>query len=162
MQTPRLRGQKGNFKSERRGHFLQGCEGGIAGAVFELGKDPGRDVGNSFRVLLLGHTQYPAHLTRRFPDAYIAFGEAKIKRFFHPGHFLRVGSFHRVLLIDCRKIHPWVLRVFFDNLLVPYYLVFCHKKQENLCVFAPLREAIWVAGIARVRQMSLTVPRQVP
>jgi hypothetical protein len=34
--------------------------------------------------------------------------------------------------------------------LVPYHLVFCQKKQENLCVFAPLREAIWVAGIARV------------
>jgi len=35
--------------------------------------------------------------------------------------------------------------------LVPYYQVFCHKKQENLCVFAPLRETIWIAGIARFR-----------
>ena len=36
------------------------------------------------------------------------------------------------------------------EVLVPYHLVFCHKKQENLCVFVSLCEAIWVAGIARV------------
>ena len=36
------------------------------------------------------------------------------------------------------------------GILVPYHLVFCHKKQENLCVFVFLCEAIWVAGIARV------------
>ena len=38
-----------------------------------------------------------------------------------------------------------------SEFLVPYHLVFCHKKQENLCVFVSLCEAIWVAGIARVR-----------
>jgi hypothetical protein len=45
--------------------------------------------------------------------------------------------------------------IFSELTLVSYHLVFCQKKQENLCVFAPLREAIWVAGIARVRGLSL-------
>ena len=37
--------------------------------------------------------------------------------------------------------------------LVPYHLVFCHKKQENLCVFASLCEAFWLR-LCRFSQVS--------
>jgi len=31
-------------------------------------------------------------------------------------------------------------------LLVPYFMVFCHKKQENLCALASLREIFFLVA----------------
>jgi len=103
VHPPWPRRQKSDLQPERQGNFLQGAQGRVPRTVLELGKYPGRDVGNFLGIFLLAHAQDLAHPTRRFPNTHITLGEAEIKLLFHPGHYFGGGSFHQGLLCPCPR-----------------------------------------------------------